>query len=418
MGAMALGIGGMVGGGIFAVLGTAATLARGGTPIAFLIAGAVALLTAHSYAKLSVRYPSQGGTVVYIDRAFGVDLLTGTLNVLLWLSYLGTLSLYAVAFADYGSVFFTLHPSPWLYHGLVSLAIALPVAINLFNAEVISKAESLIVALKVALLLVVVVAGASHVQATRLESADWSHPLSLMSAGMVIFVAYEGFELIGNAAQDVAQPARTLPRAFYGSVILVACLYFLVATVTVGTLSPATIVSTRDYALAAAAMPALGTAGFTLVAIAAVLATLSAINATIYGNARLGFILARDGELPDILERKAWNAPVYGVLLVGLLAGLLGNLADLTSIAILGSAGFLAIFAAVNAAAWKLAAETNASRILSGTAFLACLAALVVLVIHTCQRNKGATALLALVLGGALLFELAYPRLRGRPLKL
>jgi len=89
-GAVAIGIGGMVGGGIFAVLGEAVSLAHGGTAVAFAIAGLVALLTSYSYAKLSVRYPSQGGTVVFVDRAFGIDLATGSINLLLWLSYLVT----------------------------------------------------------------------------------------------------------------------------------------------------------------------------------------------------------------------------------------------------------------------------------------------------------------------------------------
>ena len=93
LGAAAIGIGGMVGGGIFAVLGTAVGMARGGTPMAFIIAGIVALLTSYSYAKLSVKFPSAGGTVVFIDRAFGIDLPTGIINLILWLSYLVTIAL-------------------------------------------------------------------------------------------------------------------------------------------------------------------------------------------------------------------------------------------------------------------------------------------------------------------------------------
>ena len=123
LGAVAIGIGGMVGGGIFAVLGTAVAYAHGGTPVAFLFAGIVALLTACSYARLSVRYPSQGGTVAYINQAFGVDLLTGTVNFMLWLSYLVTLALYAAAFGSYGTTFFSDTPSPGLKHIIISIGI-------------------------------------------------------------------------------------------------------------------------------------------------------------------------------------------------------------------------------------------------------------------------------------------------------
>ena len=101
---VAIGVGGMVGGGIFAVLGLAVQLAHGGTAVAFALAGVVALLTTYSYAKLSVAYPSRGGTVTFLDRAFGAGMLTGSLNVLLWLSYVVMLSLYAVAFGGYGEI--------------------------------------------------------------------------------------------------------------------------------------------------------------------------------------------------------------------------------------------------------------------------------------------------------------------------
>ena len=110
--ALSIGIGGMVGGGIFAVLGLAVQLAGGGTPFAFLLAGLVALVTAYSYARLSVTFPSQGGTVEFLNQGFGVGLLTGALNVLLWISYVVMLSLYAYAFGSYGASFFPAAAQP------------------------------------------------------------------------------------------------------------------------------------------------------------------------------------------------------------------------------------------------------------------------------------------------------------------
>lgn len=418
LGAVAIGVGGMVGGGIFAVLGTAVAFAHGGTPVAFLFAGIVALLTAYSYAKLSVRYPNQGGTVIYINHAFGVDLLTGTVNLMLWLSYLVTLALYASAFGSYGATFFSGTPSPWLKHVIISIGIILPTLINLFNADIVSKAETFIVVVKIALLAVVIVTSVSYVDVSRVNPENWSDPLSLIAAGMVIFVAYEGFELISNTAQDVIDPERTLPRAFFGSVIFVVILYILVAFVTVGTVAPNMVAKTKDYVLAEAAKPALGHAGFTLVALAALLATFSAINATIYGNARLGFSLAKNGELPDFLERKAWARPVYGVLFTAGLSLLLANLVDLTAIAIMGSTGFLIIFAAVNAANVKLATETGGNRFISSLGFLACLGALAALIYHTAEDNVHALLVVLAMVVVSFLFELVYPRITGRKLKL
>jgi len=124
-GAISIGIGGMVGGGIFAVLGEAVSLARGATAIAFLFAGVVAILTSYSYAKLSVKYQNRGGTVVFVDNAFGHNLLSGSVNFMLWLSYLVTISLYAVAFASYAQTFFHGDTALWIKHVLISVAILL-----------------------------------------------------------------------------------------------------------------------------------------------------------------------------------------------------------------------------------------------------------------------------------------------------
>ena len=404
LGAMAIGIGGMVGGGIFAVLGEAVSLARGATAIAFLVAGVVAFLTSYSYAKLSVHFPSQGGTVVFIDQAFGVDLATGVINLILWLSYLVTLALYAVAFGSYALTFFTTSPDPWLRHALISIGIILPVILNLFNAQVVSKSEVIIVFIKLILLILVIVAGAGYVDVARFSPGSWGDSISVIGAGMVIFVAYEGFELIANSAQEVKNPQKTLPRAFYGSVLLVITLYVLVALVTVGTVAPDRIAQVKDYALAEAAKPSLGTIGFRIVAIAALLATLSAINATVYGNARLGFTLAKDGELPSILEEKAWKEPASGVLIVG--------------IAIISSAGFLLIFAAVNVAGTKLATRTGGKKWISLAGSIACMMALLTLLWHTHEDNPHALWIFLFFILLAFLFEISYGTFIRRHLSL
>jgi hypothetical protein len=204
----------MVGGGIFAVLGTAVGLAGGGTPVAFLIAGLVALLTSYAYAKLSVHFPCAGGTIVFVDEAFGVDLATGTLNLMLWLSYLVTIALYAAAFGAYGSTFLS-DATDWQRHLLISVGILLPAIINVLNSEIVSKSETVIVLVKLTLLGLVIGAGAPDVNWTKLAPIHWPGPLELIVGGMVIFVAYEGFELIANAGEDVRNPEYTLPRAFY-----------------------------------------------------------------------------------------------------------------------------------------------------------------------------------------------------------
>jgi amino acid transporter len=395
-GAVSIGVGGMVGGGIFAVLGLAVLLARGGTPLAFLIAGTVALLTSYSYARLSTTYPSSGGTVIFIDRAFGVDFVTGVMNNLLWISYVVMLALYAFAFGSYGATFFK-HSHPVLVkHILISAAIIVPAGLNLLSAGIIGKAETYIVAVKVAILLFFIAAGFQAVRASRLAVASWSPITQLTAGGMIIFLAYEGFELIANTAKDIKDFKRNLPRAFYISVGFVVALYVVIAVVTVGSLPLQRIISDKDYALAAAARPALGAAGFSMIAVAAMLSTLSAINATIYGSARLSYVIAKEGELPHFIEDKVWNRPIEGLLITSVLALVLANVGGLSSISTMGSAGFLLIFAAVNAANFHKSKETGAGRWIAALGVAACLLAFGAL----CWYTATASPLRLLVLVG------------------
>jgi amino acid transporter len=414
--ATAIGIGGMVGGGIFAVLGLSVDLAHGGAPVAFLIAGSVALVTAYSYAQLSVALPSQGGTVAFLDRAFGPGLLTGSANILLWISYMVMLSLYAYAFGSYGASLFDTEWPDLFRHVLISASVIGITGLNLLSARLIGKAEDWVVLIKLAILALFIIVGLQGVDGARLAIREWSPPLQLVAGGMIIFLAYEGFELIANTARDVRNPAETLPRAFYTAVGFVIVLYVLVAVVAVGSLSLDRIVAARDYALAEAATPFLGKAGFTLVAVAALLSTVSAINATLYGAARLSYIIARDGELPELLEHKIWNRPIEGLLITAVVTLLIANLVDLSSLSTMGSAGFLLIFAAVNAANAKLAGRTRSRRWLSLLGLVLCLAALVALLWQTALTSPGRIWILLAMLAVAFLTELVFRVITGRKL--
>ncbi len=398
----------MVGGGIFAVLGLATVMAGGATPLAFVIAGAVALLTAYSYARLSVAYPDDGGTIIFIDKAFRVDWWTGSVNNLLWIGYIVTLSLYAVAFGNYAVTFLPDHLHTALATRLlIATGIIVPTLINLLSAAFVSRAESWIVGIKLVILVLVIVFGLGSVDGARLEPATWEPLVQVAGAGMIIFVAYEGFELIANAAGNVRDPGTTLPRAYYLSVGLVIALYALIAVVVVGSLTPDQIKSAEDFALAAAARPSLGQVGFTLVGIAAVLATLSAINSTLYGAARLSYSIATEGELPREFERKVWNQPV-GLLITAGSALLLAILANLSSISTMASACFLIIFAAVNLANWRTAREIGSNRAIALAGFLACCAALAALLIHTVQQQPSRIWALVAMVGLAFAIEGAY----------
>jgi amino acid transporter len=408
-GAVAIGVGGMVGGGIFAVLGLSVELAGGGAPLAFLLAGVVALLTANSYVRLTLAFPSRGGTVTFLNQAFGPGVISGGLNVMLWLSYLVMLALYAQAFGSYGASFVAGAGHALARHLLLSGVVVAITALNVLGADVVGRAETLIVGLKVAILLLFVGAGALAVHGNRLAPATWTSPLALVAGGMIIFLAYEGFELIANAAEDVADARRTLPRAYHLAVGFVVALYVAVALVAIGGAPKDALVNAKDYALAVAARPSLGEAGFALIAAAAMLSTASAINASLYGAARVSFVIAQSGELPEVLERKVWHRPIEGLLITGVATLLLANLVPLGSVATVGSAGFLVIFTAVNVANARLASVTGARPAVALLAAAASAAALLTLLVETAARHPAQlwflAALVALGFGGEVLYR-------------
>jgi amino acid transporter len=407
----ALGIGGMVGGGIFAVLGLAVKLAHGGTPVAFLLAGIIALITSYSYTKLSIAYPSQGGTVEFLNQAFGGGLFTGGINVLLWMSYIVMLSLYSFAFGSYGASLIPGSQILWK-HVLITGSILLFTMLNITGAKLVGEAEEYIVIIKLLILLIFVGIGFGSIDTQRIGPGEWTSPLEFIAGGMIIFLAYEGFELIANAAGNVKNAKKTLPRAYYSSIGFVIVLYILIALVTVGNLSVHKIIDAKDYALAEAAKPFMGSFGFTLIAIAAMLSTGSAINATLYGAARVSFVIAKDGELPARLENKIWKKPIEGLLITAALTLLIANLFDLGGISTMGSAGFLLIFASVNAANIKMSKKTNSKKWIPYTGFILCLTALILLVVQTFRTSPHNIWVLIIMFGLAFLIEAIYREFR------
>jgi hypothetical protein len=198
-------------------------------------------------------------------------------------------------------------------------------------------------------------------------------------------------------------------------VLFVIALYVLVAIVAVGSLPVAQLVNARDYALAEAARPALGALGFTMIAVAAMLSTASAINATLYGSARMTYIIAKTRELPAQLERPIWNQPLEGLLITAGSTVLLANLLNLESISTMGSVGFLLIFAVVNAAEARTA-RRRGSRWpwISVLAAAACVGALGALV---AKSSLEACAVLAGMVVVAFGIEAAFRRVSGTPLR-
>jgi amino acid transporter len=390
--AISIGIGGMVGGGIFAVLGLAVALAKGGTPISFLIAGLIALITSYSYVNLSLKFPNRGGTVKFINQGFGISIFSGGTNNLLWFSYIIMLALYASAFGSYAPNLLRLTKDLNIdSHIFSSAIIVVATAINYYSIAIVGKIESYAVIIKTVILVSFAILGLNglidnpHIE--QLSPQNWESPFKLLAAGMVIFVAYEGFELIANAAPDIKNPKINIPRAYYWSVIFVIFLYIVIAAITVGTLDFSLIATSQDYVLAEAAKPMLGKIGFTIITVAALISTFSAINASLYGGSKVNYEIAEDDELPYEFTRKLWNQPI-GLLITAVSTLILVNTLKLQSISTAGSVGFLFIFGLVNCTGYKLSKEINGNKIIPFIGALLCFVAMLALLIQSYSVRK------------------------------
>ena len=412
--AISIGIGGMVGGGIFAVLGLAVSFGKGGTPLAFVFAGVIALVTAYSYARLSRDYPSEGGTVTFLNQAFGKGVFSGGTNNLLWVSYIIMLSLYSSAFGSYAA---NLFPHTWnitlLSHVFLSAVIVVSCALNYFSLRWVGRIESIVVLVKMSILALFVVLGfwgLHHSQYTaQLGFSHWESIPGLVASGMIIFVAYEGFELIANAAPHIRNPERNIARAYYWAVGLVILLYVLIAIITVGSLGFAAIDKAKDYALAAAARPFLGDAGYVVISVTAMLSVFSAINATLYGGSRVNYKLAEDGEFPHEFTHYFWNQPV-GLLVTALLTLLVANVLDLESISTSGSSGFLLIFALVNLANFRLARGQRFRRFMGMLGCVLCLVSLLILLAEQYDANLSGAVAATVLIAVSFALEWLYKR--------
>lgn len=418
---LSIGIGGMVGGGIFAVTGMTIEVTRSAAPVAFLIAGIVALLTSYSYLKLTLAYPGEGGTVNFLNRAFGGGILTGSMNILLLLSYVVLLAVYAYAFGSYGSGLFPAEFRDIGMHVLISLVIVALLGLNILASRAVIRSENALNALKMLLLVAFVVMGLlTPIDWERLDPIGAVSPMGLVAGAMLIFLNYEGFELIANASDDIADPKTTLPVAYFGGVLIVIVLYMLIVGVVLGHMSFEQVSMHQDTALSAAAGQIFGGTGSLVIVAAALLATSSAINATFYSTGRLAYVVAKTGELPRSLERSFRGEHVEGSIICGILALFIANFVPLEAIATMGSAGFLILFFAVNVANVRLARETGSRRWISALAALTTLGALVILCINVDENpaSRNHLWILAGMIAASVIIETVYRRFTGRTIGL
>jgi amino acid transporter len=415
--AIALGIGGMIGAGVFSILGIATEITGNLIYISFIIGGGIALLSAYSYAKLGSKYPTAGGAVEFLIRGFGDGILSGGFNFLLYFGYIMALSVYAKAFGNYAATFLSSYPPAATATILAVLIILIFTFINFLGAKIVGKSETLIVAVKVGILVTFSVVGFFFVKISLLTVSHVMPIGSVLIGAALLFLGYEGFGLITNTAEDIDKPQKNIPRALYLAVILVMLIYVAVSIVVVGNLPLPDIQQTADHALAAVAQSFGGAIGSTIIVIAALFSTSSAINATLYGGANVSYMMAKQGELPTFFNRKSWHDSKEGLLITSTAVIILVVLLNLDNVVTLGSSIFLLVYAGVNLAHLKLYKETDANKYIICVAILGCFFSLGVLVYYEVLNSPLTLYLLSAIVLASFFIEWLYRKYTSRRLK-
>ncbi|HHH31590.1 MAG TPA: amino acid permease [Polyangiaceae bacterium] len=407
---IAIGVGGMIGGGIFSVLGMAVSIAGHAAPLSFAIGSVVALAAGYSYIKLALGFRNDGASFTYLERAFPTHPnVAGVAGWTVIVGYVGTLALYAFTFGAYGAHLLGAEDSGMVRMSLSAGVLLFFMAVNLVGAEVTGRTEDLIVYTKVILLGIFVVAGLGTVSADNLTPVFDEGMASPFIAGALIFVAFEGFQLITNGVTETLDPSRNIPRGIYGSIVITSLIYVGVAFVALGNMDVASLIAAEEYALAVAAGPSLGDAGPILVDVAALLATSSAINATLFGAARMLAEMATDKRVPEAFShRTRSHVPWLAVVAITALGTAFTVLSSLEMIATFSSLTFLAVSMAVSAANLVLrkVTESKAWLVVLGMALMT--VTIVLLVIHLGQTQPRTLAVVAGLFAVIAIAEVAF----------
>jgi len=392
--AVSMGIGAMVGAGIFALLGEASAISGSAVYISFIIGGIIALFSGYSLGKLGAKYPSSGGIIEYLSQSYGVGFFTGTMGIMLYFAAIVSLSLIAKAFGNYATTFLSSDTNSIIWHHIFSVGIIiLFVLINLKGAKNVAMWEKITVGIKFLVLTGLSIAGIMYLNPSLLSPEHYPPSKNIFFSLAITFFAFEGFRVITNTAEDMPNPSKILPRAMMISILLVMALYVGIAFAVFGNLPIEKIIAAKDFALAEAALPLFGQFGFKIVAITALIATASAINANLYAVTNVTYQLAKDGELPAEFGKPIAHSR-EGLIISGFFIIILSLLFDLSEIAAIGSISILFIHTVTHIGHLKIIAKTGASRILVSLAALLSFSAMLLALIYVGKESENIISIL------------------------
>jgi amino acid transporter len=408
-----IGVGAMVGAGIFALLGSAGEVAGAAVWISFLIAGAVAGLQGYSFAKFGARYPSAGGLLEYVARGFGNGHTTGVIAWLILAANAIVTGMVAVSFGSYASTAFADGGEGWVPVFAV-LAVVVMTLLNILGSKAVARAQTVVVIVVLGILTVFAVTTLANIDLDLLAFSGYPSVRDIVSSVALTFFAFLGFGVITFTAKDLRDPGRELPWAIYLALGIATVIYVAVSLGVFGTLTVDEVIDSGGTALAVAAEPVLGRAGYWLMTVTALFATAGATNAGLYPAAGLCEEMAAKGQFPPALGRTWRGRAPAGLLLTAAIAIVLAAGFDLTAIASIGSAIALCVFAMIATAHLRVRDETGASAWLLVLAVLSTVIVLATFALTTLVEEPATAVTLLAILGLSIAADAMWKRTRDR----
>jgi amino acid transporter len=376
--AVFIGVGAMVGAGIFALLGEAGAIAKSAVWISFLCAGIIAGLQGYSFAHLGKKYASEAGLMGYLSAGYGEgSRVSSIFSWMVWTSTMIVVAMVAVSFGTYAAATITGGQMPFTMVKVMATVIVIAVILlnGLGGAAAVAKTQSIVIRL-----VIVVLLGLALV---TMLTADWSllapatyPPVSAIIGSIALtFFAFLGFGVVSFTAKDLKNEADLGP-ATYIALAIATVTYVSISLGVFGQLTPEQVTAAGPTAIALAAKPVLGMAGYWVVAVTAMLSTAGAVNATTYPVSGLLGSLARTRVFPPLFGAKAGRFSV-GLLITGAIILLFVWLFDLSAIASIGSAVALLIFLVISIGHLRIRETTGASAVVLWIAMLTVIVTLI-----------------------------------------
>ncbi|WP_208425646.1 APC family permease [Salinibacter sp.] len=356
-----VGMGAMIGAGIFVLTGLAAEIAGPAAILVFALNGVVTVLTGISYAELASAIPKSGGGYVFVREVFSgpTSFLMGWM---LSFAYMIAGALYALGFSSNFVEFVHLYwaglPTGPVWHILYALTVVgLFALLNAVSTEASGGAETVVTIIKIIILLVFAGFGAFAVEGSNFEpffARDGSSVAILKAMGLT-FIAFEGYDLIATVTEEVENPRENIPKAIFISLVATVAIYLIVVWVAIGTLGAEKLGRAGETGIAEAAtsfmptIPLLGE-GAALIVFGAVFSTVSALNAVVIASSRVVFAMGRENQLPNPLGQISarFGTPLAAVVVSA--AVMLGSVVFLPieQVGRVSSLFFLVSFVVVN----------------------------------------------------------------------